>query len=175
MLRLRRDEPEAGHGARARDDGVVVGVDEADAEAREAEGFGEGGDDVDEVAIEGGVGGEEGRDAGEGRGGEGGAGVDLVADDVEAAGGGEAEEGYESGFGDRRAERIGWVCYEDAFDRCVLGLGVFVGGLEGGESELEIGGAVAVDWDQADFCSPAEISIVSEDLTKVSDDALLNV
>lgn len=134
MLRLRRDEPEAGHGAGARDDGVVVGVDEADAEAREAECFREGRDNMNKVAIEGGVGREEGRDAGEGWGGEGGAGVNLVADDVEAAGGGEAEEGYEGGFGDRRAERIRRVCYEDAFDLCVLSLSVFVGGLEGGES-----------------------------------------
>lgn len=95
MLRLCRDEPEAGHLARARDDGVVVGVDEADTEAREAEGFRKRGDDVNEVGIEGGIGDDDGRDAGEGWVREGRAGVDLIADEVEAVRGGEAEEGFE--------------------------------------------------------------------------------
>ncbi|THU74690.1 hypothetical protein C4D60_Mb04t36050 [Musa balbisiana] len=51
VLRLRRDQSEARHLPRAADHGVVVGVYDADAEARDAQVLGEAVGDVNQIPV----------------------------------------------------------------------------------------------------------------------------
>jgi hypothetical protein len=149
VLRLRRDEAEAGHLARAGHHVVVVGVDDADAEAREAEVLGEAVRDVDEVPVAArGVALDDLGDAHEARLGEDGARVDLVADEVDAALRGERGEHRQRAAVHGGAQRVGGVGDEDAPDADALPPRAVVGRHERLPGEGEVVRAVAFDGQQ---------------------------
>jgi hypothetical protein len=151
VLRLGGDEAEAGHLARAGHDGVVVGVDDADAEAREAEVLGEAVDDVDEVHVAAGdVALHDLGNAHEVRLGEHGTGVDLVADEVDAVLRGELGEHRQRAAAHDGAQRVGGVGDEDAFDADALAPRAVVRRDERLPGEGEVVGAVAFDRQQLD-------------------------
>ena len=114
VLRLGRHEAEAGHLGRRGHDGGVGGVDGADAEPREAQVLGQAVHDVHAVGHVSAAAVAPGHDlerADEARGrlGERRAGVDLVADEVDALGGDEVDDRLEVGARRRGAERVGRV------------------------------------------------------------------
>lgn len=100
-------------------------------------------------------------DAGEAGGGEDGAGVDLVTDDMGVFVDGECDKEVELLLCEGCAQGVGWVGEEEAFHFQVLFLGALVGFFEGVFGDGEVVAAGAVDCHDFHSSSPLQVPIKS--------------